>query len=62
MADRAVLDQAGHGSPDQIRPRILLVGGCTADTRARAVAPRRGGSPVRGHGCWLLTEMISPLI
>ncbi len=55
-AHRPVIDQAGNGAPDQIGPGIFLPSGRTADARPRAV-------PLWfAHGCWLLTEMTSPLM
>ena len=46
VTQRRVVDQAGHRAPDEVGPRVFLVGRSAAD----AVA----------HGCWLLTEMTSP--
>ena len=46
VSPRRVLDQVGHGAPDAVGPRILLLGRRAADSAA--------------HGCWLLTEMTSP--
>ena len=46
VAQRGVVDQAGHRAPDEVGPRVLLVGRRAADAAA--------------HGCWLLTEMTSP--
>ena len=46
VPQRRVLDQAGHRAPDEVSPRVLLVGRRAADAGA--------------HGCWLLTEMTSP--
>ena len=45
VAQRGVVDQAGHRAPDEVGPRVLLVGRRAADA---------------AHGCWLLTEMTSP--
>ena len=45
VALRGVVDQAGHRAPDEVGPRVLLVGRRAADA---------------AHGCWLLTEMTSP--
>jgi hypothetical protein len=59
MAKRALRDQIRDGPPGQIGPGILVAGRRPAD--ARAVADVRC---VRGcrHGCWLDTEMTSPLM
>ena len=46
VTPRRVVDQAGHRAPDEVRPRVFLVGRSAADAAA--------------HGCWLLTEMTSP--
>ena len=46
VPQRSVVDQAGHRAPDEVGPRVLLVGRSAADAGA--------------HGCWLLTEMTSP--
>jgi hypothetical protein len=46
VPQRSVVDQARHRAPEEIGPRVLLVGRSAADSGA--------------HGCWLLTEMTSP--
>ena len=72
VSDRGVLDQARHRAPEQVRSWVLLVGRRSAD--AAASVPESGWSlahaastrwltqTVVAHGCWLLTEMTSPLM